>query len=488
MIQIRIVKPSNIGLIVLGSTLMACGWEPLAPPVVTLEINPPVASLSSCSDQTFQVRAFNGYDSPVTANIAWSVSDPSKASIDQTGRLSPKESGTINVIASAQNKRVEASVTITKDTNLVGTGLIPNQGVIDNGAKTIFKAVGINKCDQILEAVTETYSFSANPIDGSFNGTEFTAKHPGVIDISGKSSSGKEAGGTVVVRASAASKVSDRQTTIDAPRAIPTPTTDIPKRRSYFLEYVPSDFGRDPSKRHPLMIVFPGAGTPNPTQSEDGLVAEQLANNASDPSLTAMIVLTPFFPGNATDTGVTLWTPERIQAIINAAKARYPVDVKRIYLAGFSFGGGGVWNFLGASKQNSDQIAAAVVAAGSLRFYTKEFQAGDPGAFLNQPIPDSSYDFQKLGCNIAASNLPVRAIHASSDKVVSPTITRTVLESIKCLSGGIKINPVPQLVQSELGALTPKSEHPETSVKTWNPSFRPGGKNTYEWLLQFSRP
>ena len=488
MIQIRAIKPTNIGLILLGSTLMACGWEPLAPPVVTLEINPPVASLSSCSDQTFQARAFNGYDSPVTANIAWSVSDPSKASIDQTGRLSPKESGTISVIASAQNKRVEASVTITKDTTVVATGLIPNQTVIDNGTKTTFKAAGINKCDQILEALTETYSFSANPADGSFNGTEFTAKHPGVINISGRSSSGKEASGTVLVRASAASKVSDRQTTIDAPRAVLTPTTGIPKQRSYFLEYVPSDFGRDPNKRYPLMLVFPGAGTPNPITSEDGLVAKQLADNASDPSLTGMIVLTPFFPDNVTDTGVTLWPAERIQAIINAAKARYPVDVKRIYLTGFSFGGGGVWNFLGASKQNSDQIAAAVVAAGSLRFYTKEFQAGDTGAFFGLPIPNSSYDFQKLGCNIAASNLPVRAIHASSDTVVSPTITQTVLESIKCLSTGIKINPVPQLVQSELGTLTAKAEHPETSVKTWNPSFRPGGKNTYEWLLQFSRP
>jgi hypothetical protein len=492
MTQIRTIKPTHIGLVLLGSTLMACGWEPLAPPVVTLEINPPVASLSSCADQTFQVRAFNGYDSPVPATIAWSVSDSSKASIDQTGRLSPKESGTINVIASAQNKRVEASVTITKDTTVVGVGLLPNQTVIDNGAKTTFKAAGVNKCDQILEAVSETYSFSANPADGSFNGTEFTAKHSGVIDISGKSSSGKEASGTVLVRASAASKTSDRQTTIDAPRAIPTPIAEIPKLRSYFLEYVPSDFGRDPNKRYPLMIVFPGAGTPNPIKSEDGLVAEQLANNASDPSLTAMIVLTPFFPENATDTGATLWPPERIQAIINAAKARYPVDVKRIYLAGFSFGGGGVWNFLGASKQNADQIAAAVVVAGSLRFYTKAFQT-NTGAFANAPIPDVSenpggYDFQKLGCNIEASNLPVRAVHSSGDKVVVPVVTQTVLASIDCLKTAIKPSPAPQLVQSELGTLTPLQEHSETSSKSWNPSFRPGGKNTYEWLLQFSRP
>jgi hypothetical protein len=478
---------TKIGLVLFGSTLMACGWEPLTPPVATLEINPPVASLSSCADQTFQARAFDGYDSPVSANIAWSVSDPSKASIDQQGRLSPKESGAIQVIASAQNKRVEARVTITKDTTLVGTGLIPNQNVIDNGAKTTFKAIGVNKCDQVLEAVTETYTYSADPADGSFNGTEFTAKRPGVLNVTGTASSGKEASGTVLVRASAGSSVASRQTATGAPRVIKTGNVVVPNERTYFLEYIPSDFGKDPNKRHPLMIFFSGAGTPDPASSGDGLVPELLAKNTNDPGLTSMIVLTPFFPDNVTDSGVTLWPPERIQAIINAAKARYPVDVKRIYLAGFSFGGGGIWNFLGASKQNSDQVAATVVAAGSLRFYTKEFQT-DNGAFAGLPIPSGSYDFQKLGCNIAASNLPVRALHSAQDTVVSPIVTQTVLESIKCLSLGTKISPAPQLVQSELGALTLKAEHPETSIKTWNPTFRPGGKNAYEWLLQYARP
>jgi hypothetical protein len=482
----------NAALVLLGSTLMACGWEPLSPPVSRLEINPPVASLSSCSDQRFQATAFDGIDQTITANITWSVSDSSKASIDQQGRLNPKESGTIQVIASAQNKRIEAKVTIVKDTTIVATSLIPAQTVIDIGAKTTFKVAGVNKCNQVLEAVTDTYTYAADPSDGNFNGNEFTAKRGGVLSVTGSSVTGKDASGILSVRARAGSSVSERQTAINAPRAILTPSAEIPKQRSYFLEYLPSDFGRDPNKRYPLMIFFPGAGTPNPITSEDGLVAKQLAADTSDSSLTSMIVLTAFFPEGATDTGATLWPPERIQAIIDAAKARYPVDPKRLYLAGFSFGGGGVWNFLGASKQNSDQVAAALVVAGSLRFYTKAFQS-DNGAFSGQPIPDISdnpqgYDFQKLGCNIEASNLPVRAVHSLSDKVVNPLVTQTVLASIDCLKTAPKISPAPQLVQSELGTLTPLEEHSETSRKSWDPTFRPGGKNAYEWMLQYARP
>ena len=480
------MKIRNSALILLGPTLMACGWEPLTPPVSTLEISPPTASLSSCAEQTFQTRALDGYDSPATPKITWSVSDPSKASIDQQGRLSPKESGTIRVIASAQNKRAEASVTISKDTTLVATRLLPAQSVIDTGAKTSFKVAGVNKCDQILESVSEVYSFSANPNDGSFVGAEFTAKRGGVLNVSATSTTGKPATGTLTVRPRTGSSVAERQTGVDAPRVIDTGNALVPNERTYLLEYVPSDFAKDPNKRHPLMIFFSGSATPDPTSSGDSLVPQILAdarNPASDPGLSSMIVLSPFFPEGVTDSGRALWPAERIQAIINAAKSRYPVDPKRIYLAGFSFGGGGIWNFLGASKKNADQIAATVVAAGSLRFYTKEYEQ-DNGAFAGLPIPANAYDFQGLGCNIEASNLPVRALHGLNDKTVSPIVTQTVIESLACLRTPAIINPAPQYFTTELG----QSTHPETSAKAWDPAFRLNGKNTYEWLLQYARP
>jgi predicted peptidase len=361
--------------------------------------------------------------------------------------------------------------------------LLPAQSVLDIGAKTTFQVAGVNKCNQILESISDTYTFSADPSDGSFVGNEFTAKRSGILSLSGTSLTGKPARGTLTVRPRAGSSVSERQTSFDAPRVIDTGNAIRSDERTYFLEYVPSDFGKDPNKRHPMMIFFPGSGTPNPASSSDGLPAELLAKNASDPALTSMIVLTAFFPEGVSDTGVTLWPPERMQAIINAAKARYPVDPKRVYIAGFSFGGGAVWNFLGASKQNSDQFAAAVVAAGSLRFYTKEYEQ-DNSAFAGLPIPPSAYDFQGLGCNIEASNLPVRALHSSSDDTVSPDVTRTVVAALDCLKTSAKINPAPQYITSELGAIT----HPDTSVKTWDPAFRPGGKNTYEWMLQYARP
>jgi predicted peptidase len=476
----------NTALLLLGPTLMACGWEPLSPPVSRLEINPPMASLTSCSDQSFQATAFDSFDTSVTANITWSVSDPSKASIDQTGRLNPKESGTIKVIASAQNKRVEASVTIIKDTTVIATRLIPAQSVLDIGAKTTFKVAGVNKCNQILESISDAYTLSVNPNDGSFVGAEFTAKHSGVLNVSGTSTTGKLASGTLRVRPRAGSSVAERQTIFTAPRVTDTGNATNPNERTYFLEYVPSDFGKDPNKRYPLMIFFSGSATPNPTSSGDGLVPDLLAdtkNTASDPGLTSMIVLSPFFPEGATDAGQSLWPPSRIQAIIDAAKSRYPVDPKRIYLAGFSFGGGGIWNFLGASKKNADQIAAAVVAAGSLRFYTKEYEQ-DNSAFQGLPIPVSAYDFKGLGCNIEASNLPVRALHSPNDKTVSPIVTQAVIESLACLETSAKISPAPQYITTELGQIT----HPETSAKTWDPAFRPNGKNTYEWLLQYARP
>jgi hypothetical protein len=118
-----------------------------------------------------------------------------------------------------------------------------------------------------------------------------------------------------------------------------------------------------------------------------------------------------------------------------------------------------------------------------LRFYTKEYEQ-DNSAFAGLPIPASAYDFKGLGCNIEASNLPVRALHSPNDKTVSPIVTQTVVESLACLETAAKINPAPQYITTELGQIT----HPETSTKTWDPAFRPNGKNTYEWLLQYARP
>ena len=70
--------------------------------------------------------------------------------------------------------------------------------------------------------LTDTYTYAADPNDGTFNGAEFTAKRGGVVGVTATSTTGKPASGLLTVRPRAGSSVSDRQTAFDAPRAINT--------------------------------------------------------------------------------------------------------------------------------------------------------------------------------------------------------------------------------------------------------------------------
>lgn len=98
--------------------------------------------------------------------------------------------------------------------------------------------------------------------------------------------------------------------------------------------------------------------------------------------------------------------PALIMSMIDAAIAQYPIDPARIYVTGFSMGGGGTWNMLAR--------------------YSSRFAAGVPICGI---APGDGYDATKL------VEKPIWAFHARNDSTVSVQTSRGTLNGILQAAG-----------------------------------------------------
>jgi hypothetical protein len=246
-----------------------------------------------------------------------------------------------------------------------------------------------------------------------------------------------------------------------------------------YLVYLPAKYGQTPGKRYPTLlwlhaVAESGTNTDSLLKNEDRIPAT-LINEGFDFSFKVKnqdfnyIVVSPILPFGFSSP--SRWEPKVVQAIVDHVKTTYLTDSSRSYLAGFSFGGGGVENFLSGTNaqgvRNADQFAAAVSISGSLRFFTDTLE--DRTA--------SSYDFTKLGCNIAASKLPFWGLHSKIDDTVPVVVTTKVVNAINACQPQI---PAKQSLYEDLS-------HTSTSIIAHDPSTRVDGQNIYEWMLNFTR-
>lgn len=125
-----------------------------------------------------------------------------------------------------------------------------------------------------------------------------------------------------------------------------------------FYEYLPTDYGVDPSDEWPLVIFLHGLGERGNGQSELGRVlntglpdqVEDGMNNGDD---YPYIMIAP-------QTSETWWNPSKVDALLEYAKNEYDVDPDRIYMTGLSMGGGGVLDY---AVDYHDKLAAIVPIA-----------------------------------------------------------------------------------------------------------------------------
>lgn len=181
---------------------------------------------------------------------------------------------------------------------------------------------------------------------------------------------------------------------------------------------------------YPLVIYLPGNGTiGDGTQSGFSKLANNTehANLISKADANGFLVLVPqFVPAfnyaYINNIPAQTWQPEwaggqLVDDVIEWAKANMPVDATRIYLFGYSGGGGGVFSYATRNKIWTNKIACLIPIAGT-------------------QLADGDWSL------IAACNLPVHAYHAKDDQTILVTATTSQIDFINSFA------PVPKALET----------------------------------------
>jgi dienelactone hydrolase len=225
-----------------------------------------------------------------------------------------------------------------------------------------------------------------------------------------------------------------------------------------FYEYLPANYNSSTSK-YPLIIYLHGLEDAGNGDSDlDQLLTKRLPDLIRDGDFPAsftmggqthsFIVLCPQFSNDNSDQP----TPEQVDALITYAVENYRVNENRIYLTGFSLGGGAIWEYAGRNSANANRVAAIVPIAGFLL-----------------PTPE------RAGV-IAAAGLPVWATHNELDPDAPVSWTN---DYVNWINSNNPITPAKKTIfQSNThGGYT----------RTYDPTFKENGTNIYEWMLQYQR-
>ncbi len=250
--------------------------------------------------------------------------------------------------------------------------------------------------------------------------------------------------------------------TLNAPRLFsqtltPKYITTTPLSNGYY-EYLPQGYDATSNKTYPLLFCFGGYG-----ENGDGSPAQlpyvinvwgttgwQINQGIFPTSFIVngqpqkLIILLPQFTGVA--------TPQSINDIIDYAILHYRVDVTRIYMTGFSLGGGLIWDYTGYSLPYANRVAAMV------------------------PVCGGSYGDTMKAETIAAGNIAVWATHNDGDPTV-PVDTTTILYVNLINAASSPPNP-----------LAKKTIFHDNAHNAWDSTYNlTYGLHVYEWMLQFKR-
>jgi hypothetical protein len=224
-----------------------------------------------------------------------------------------------------------------------------------------------------------------------------------------------------------------------------------------YSEYLPEGYKSDGTAVYPLILYIHGNSERGTGDSVDLVKAasrgiQKVMSEAGFPTsftvnsqVHRFIVIAPQFEPrpNVID----------VDSVLNYVLKHYPVDVNRIYLTGFSMGGGSCWDYAGSVPALTNKLAALLPVVGS----------GVPDTLKTRTI--------------ANANLPVWATHNDSDATVPVSTTITYVNLINQ-------TPAPSPTAKE--TIFHASGHNEWNA-TFKPTFKQDGKNVFEWMLQYQR-
>ncbi|MFT4016270.1 MAG: T9SS type A sorting domain-containing protein [Agriterribacter sp.] len=224
-----------------------------------------------------------------------------------------------------------------------------------------------------------------------------------------------------------------------------------------YLESVPNDYYNNPTKKYPLIIFLHGIGergdgSPGALERVANVgIAQRLKNKTFPASFTyggtsySFIVISPQISGSAWDTP--------IEDIIKFAKKNYRVDEQRVYVTGLSMGGISLWAYATKTVDRGKELAAMLLCT-----------------------PGTSAIATQLK-NLSSSQIPIWVTNNTGDPYNSASGATALVNAIN--------STVPAPPKALLTIFT-KSGH-DCWTATYDPAFKQGGLNVYEWMLSKKR-
>ena len=184
------------------------------------------------------------------------------------------------------------------------------------------------------------------------------------------------------------------------------------------LLFLPSNYGKDPAQKWPLILFLHGSGTSS--SNTDALLFEALPQILGFTPDFPFIVLSPQLTGKPGD---EYWFQDKVEesvfSLLNEATAAYAVDTTRIYLTGVSIGGNGVWEY---GLSHPERFAALVPVMGFV---------GDTTGFH---VPADICDLK---------DKPIWAFHGAIDTIVPLEAEQSLVDALKACNGNIQFTVYP---------------------------------------------
>lgn len=218
-----------------------------------------------------------------------------------------------------------------------------------------------------------------------------------------------------------------------------------------FYQYTPTDYDPNLKGGYPVIIFLHGIG-----ERGNGTTDLPTVLNNGTPQKIRDGHPMRFFWNGKWETFLVLmpqlankygwWENFYVDEMMNYATKNLNIDQNRIYLAGLSLGGGGVWYYAAASQTNAQKFAALGVSCGTCQ----------------------SVDF----CNLAKANLPVWAFHAQDDGTVGVGCTTSQMAQLNNCKPA-----VPPYV-----TIWPTGQH-WIWGRVFDTDYQADNPNIYEWFL-----
>ena len=222
-----------------------------------------------------------------------------------------------------------------------------------------------------------------------------------------------------------------------------------------YVEFLPKQFGTDPSARYPLLISNHGWGMSKRFDMSGSMALTDRHPIVSSLSIESIgddhpyITLLPQRCWSDFNTQQV----ELLHTFVEWAKRNYPIDENRVYMTGLSMGGWATWEYI---RVHPDNIAAAAPMAGG-------------------------GDWSRI---CSASSVPVWAFTARDDTVVPYTgITRTV-DALNACSPAPLVEPKITVFETG-GHVINDNVFDQSYLNLGDPQYDIYDQNIFDWFLQY---